>query len=133
VIRRSILGVLGPIMTMAALAACSSPSNTAPPPSVFPASSDPAIVLDVPGSVAAGASFNVAWSGIETSGDFLVIVPAGATTWTETPDSPYVNASAGNPAALVAPKTAGAYEVWLLKGNTDGPIIIKARAPITVT
>jgi hypothetical protein len=40
----------------------------------------------------------------------------------------------GNPATLTAPKTAGPYEVWFLKGNTESAtiIIIKARASITV-
>jgi hypothetical protein len=48
-------------------------------------------------------------------------------------DSPYVNATVGNPATLTAPKTAGSYEIWFLKGNTDGPIIVKARSALTVT
>ncbi len=93
---------------------------------------DPAITLTIPRDVQAGKTFEAAWAGKETSGDFFVIVPAGAATWAESADSPYVNATIGNPAKLTAPKTPGAYEVWFLKGDTEGPIIVKARAPIIV-
>lgn len=116
--------------TAALVVGCSAAATAQPTQPAAP--SDPAITLTVPAHVAAGATFPASWTGAETSGDFLVVVPAGATTWTETPDSPYVNATVGNPATLTAPKSAGAYEVWFLKGNTDGPIVIKARAPLTV-
>ncbi|MEO5703418.1 MAG: hypothetical protein ABIZ52_01265 [Candidatus Limnocylindrales bacterium] len=86
-----------------------------------------------PTGIVGGASFEVGWTGTETSGDFLVIVPAGATTWTETAESPYVNATQGNPAKLTAPRTAGSYEVWFLKGGTESIIIVKARSALTVT
>lgn len=107
------------------------PSSTAAP-SIKPVPSDPPITLSAPAEVAAGATFQVGWTGTETTGDFFVIVPAGATTWTETADSPYVNATTGNPAPLTAPKTAGAYEIWFLKGELGTTLIIKARSPITV-
>lgn len=115
------------------LAACgggSSPTAPAATPDQRP--TDPPIAISVPRTVAPGATFNAAWTGEETSGDFFVIVPAGATTWTETADSPYYNATLGNPAPLVAPKTPGSYEVWFLKGDIGTVIVIKARAPLTV-
>ena len=110
---------------------CGSGAKTAAP-TLPPAPSDPPITLSPPSEVTAGATFKVGWTGQETSGDFLVIVPAGATTWTESPDSPYVNATLGNPATLTAPKAAGAYEVWFLKGDMGKVQIVKARSPIAV-
>ena len=119
------------VVAAIALAACGGAGAT---PTATPDQrpTDPPITITVPAEVAPGATFNAAWTGKETSGDFFVIVPAGATTWTETADSPYYNATLGNPAPLVAPKAAGAYEVWLLKGDMGAQIIIKARAPLTV-
>jgi hypothetical protein len=124
---------LGAFAVLAAIGvgACGGPAAT---PTTTPDQrpTDPPITITVPAEVAPGATFDASWTGTETSGDFLVIVPAGATTWTETPESPYYNATLGNPAHLVAPKVAGSYEVWFLKGNQGTTIVIKARAPLTV-
>ena len=132
-VRRSVLTF---VLAAAVVAACGGPTSTptAPPVTAKPNPIDPAITISVPAEVAAGSTFNASWTGQETTGDFFVIVPAGATTWTETADSPYYNATLGNPAPLVAPKTPGAYEVWFLKGNLESAtnIVIKARAPLTV-
>ena len=107
-------------------------ASVAPVPTTAAVPTDPTITLTVPAEVGVGKSFTVSWTGAETSGDFLVIVPRGATTWTETPDSPYVNATTGNPATLKAPREAGPYEVWFLKGDTEGQIIVKAKSDLTV-
>ena len=119
-------------VTLVVAAGCT-PAATAEP-TVQPLPTDPPIAITAPAEVVAGATFQVGWTGHETSGDFFVIVPAGATTWTETPDSPYVNATIGNPATLTAPKAAGAYEVWFLKGDLESAtiIVIKARSALTV-
>ena len=119
----------------AALIAACGPAATpsAAPLTLPPAPSDPAISLQAPAEATAGSTFAVGWTGQETSGDFFVIVPAGSTTWTETPESPYYNATMGNPITLTAPKTAGDYEVWFVKGNLGTTLIIKARTPLKVT
>jgi hypothetical protein len=123
------------ILSAALVVGCGtgSPGATASAVPTIAVPSDPLITLSAPAQVSAGQPFKVSWTGAETSGDFFVIVPAGATTWTETPDSPHINATIGNPATLTAPKSAGAYEVWFLKGDMEGVQIIKARAAITVT
>jgi len=121
------------VLVLLVLAACGGPGATpTAAPTLPPLPSDPPITLSAPAEVAPGSTFQVGWTGTETTGDFLVIVPAGATSWTETPDSPYVNATLGNPAPLTAPKGAGAYEVWFLKGELGTTLVIKARRPITV-
>ena len=131
-------GFVPAVMLAAAVAAgCSTGAASAPPtiavPSVPVLASDAAITLSAPPEAAAGSSFSVGWTGKETSGDFFVIVPAGATTWTETADSPYYNATIGNPITLTAPKTPGDYEIWFLKGNLGTVIVTKAKAPLKVT
>lgn len=131
---RPLAGLLCLSVLLAACGAGSGASPVAPSAaaSTQPASSDPLITLSAPASAAPGAAFKVGWTGAETSGDFFVIVPAGATTWTEGPDSPYINATMGNPLTLTAPKSAGSYEIWFMKGDTEGPLIIKARSPLKV-
>ena len=125
---------IGRVMAACALfvAACggAGATPTASPISLPP---DPAITLQAPAEAAAGSSFMVSWTGKETMGDFFVIVPAGATTWVETAESPYFNATMGNPITLPAPKTAGDYEIWFLKGELGRTVVIKAKAPLKVT
>ena len=109
------------------------PTATVAPYTLPPVPSDPPISITAPAEVGAGESFQAGWTGEETKGDFFVIVPAGATTWTETPESPYYNVTMGNPTPIVAPAEPGDYEIWFLKGQLDTRIVIKARAPLTVT
>jgi hypothetical protein len=120
------------VVLVVAVAACSGAPTAAPVATADQRPTDPPIALTVPAEVASGATFNASWTGKETSGDFLVIVPAGSTTWTESADSPYYNATLGNPSPLVAPRSAGSYEVWFLKGDMGKVIVVKARAPLTV-
>ena len=81
-----------------------------------------------PSTVAVGARFEVEWTGPNGKGDYVTIVKAGATKWTNEPYF-YTN-TAPSPGALTAPGTAGAYELWYVKGEDDS---VLARTPITVS
>ena len=83
--------------------------------------------VDGPDSVAAGAEFEIVWSGPAGPGDYVTIVKAGSTRWTNEPY--FYTASNPNPHKLQAPIEAGAYELWYVLGADD---TIGARAPITV-
>lgn len=83
--------------------------------------------LDAPGSVQANTEFDVTWTGPNGPGDYVTIVRVGATVWT---NEDYFNTSYGNPAKLLAPVAAGAYELWYVTG-TDR--VIQVRRPITIT
>ena len=74
-----------------------------------------------------GAGFAVGWTGPNAPGDYVTIVMVGATQWT---DEPYFNTNAGSPGQLVAPTTAGDYELWYVSGTDD---TVATRRPITVT
>lgn len=106
-------------------AASPSPAPASPSASPSPAPGGPAS-LTGPAEVAAGASFEVAWTGPNAQGDYITIVAKGATRWT---NEPYFYTSAANPGKLAAPTTAGDYELWYVNGPDD---TILARNPITV-
>lgn len=80
-----------------------------------------------PAEAAAGAAFEVAWTGPANPGDYLTIVPAGAG---EGEYLSYAYADAGSPATLIAPIDAGAFEIRYVAGQ-DGSTM--AAAPISVT
>ena len=64
--------------------------------------------LDAPDEVAAGAQFQVSWTGPNGPGDYITIVATGA------PQGAYLsyaNTSNGSPAALTAPTAPGSYEL----------------------
>jgi Ca-activated chloride channel family protein len=82
--------------------------------------------LLAPDEVPANTNFEVAWNGPDGSGDYITIVKAGATRWT---NEDYFYTYEGNPGTLVAPVAAGAYEIWYVIGSDDS---IPARRPITV-
>jgi Ca-activated chloride channel family protein len=84
--------------------------------------------IEAPDDVAAGATFDVSWTGEPGSGDYLVVVPKGAST---AADAPYVNMSVGAPVTLTAPADPGAYEIWWVEGDTVDDVL--ARRDITVT
>lgn len=72
-----------------------------------------ATTLDAPSQVAAGAKFEVRWTGPNNAGDYVAIGDVG---------QPYINygyTSAGSPTALVAPDKAGEYELRYFLGNGD--------------
>ena len=83
--------------------------------------------LDAPAEVSGGSAFTVAWTGPQGPSDYVTIVAVGTEKWT---NEPYFNATGGSPGKLMAPTTAGAYELWYVS-NADGAIL--ARRPITVT
>lgn len=83
--------------------------------------------LDGPAEVEAGTTFEVAWNGPNGPGDFVTIVAAGSTKWTN--ESYFYTASA-NPGKLVSPIEPGAYELWYVTGADD---VTQDTQPITVT
>lgn len=83
--------------------------------------------LKAPAEVAAGEQFDVAWTGPNADGDYITIVTAGATEWT---DEPYFSTTGTSPQPLVAPLEAGSYTLWYVAGTIEE---ILARRPITVT
>jgi Ca-activated chloride channel family protein len=82
--------------------------------------------ITAPSTVAAGASFDIAWTGPSYRGDWLTIIgPAEPVS----AYGSYVDADRGSPAALTAPAAPGRYELrYVLKGKK----VIAAR-PIEVT
>lgn len=83
--------------------------------------------LSAPDSIQANTRFEVTWVGPDGQGDYITIVKLGATEWT---NETYANTNAGNPAKLIAPIEAGAYELWYVAGSDSS---IQARRPITLT
>jgi Ca-activated chloride channel family protein len=72
--------------------------------------------LDAPAEVAAGAQFDVAWTGPNGRGDYVTIVEPGATAWT---NEPYFYTNSGSPGQLTAPVKAGTYELWYVSGEDE--------------
>lgn len=102
--------------------------SLAPEPSASPsaAATGPA-TLNGPATVEAGSGFQVEWTGPNNPTDYVTIVPAGASAWT---DESYFYTSGGSPGTLVAPTEAGPYALWYVSGNDDA---ILARVAIAVT
>jgi Ca-activated chloride channel family protein len=98
---------------------------TTGPSATSPSTGAPGI--DAPASVQAGVQFDVTWTGPNAEKDYVTIVKAGATRWT---NEPYFYTTAGSPAKLTAPSADGRYELWYVSGKDDS---ILARRPITVT
>ena len=87
------------------------------------------ITIQAPGSVGAGDKVVVTWTGVPGRGDYLIIVPKGAT---RTNNEPFVDVAAGDmEVTLTAPASAGDYEIWFVEGDTVDKV--KARLPLTVT
>ena len=86
-----------------------------------------AITLDVPAEVAAGTSFDVAWTGPNGNRDYLTVVPADAAddTYQE-----YSYTSEGPTLDFTAPITPGRYEVRYQSDRERG---VFARQAFTVT
>ena|SRR5437773_6562477 len=111
---------------------CAGAAPTSAPPTVAPAAPRGTFTLGAAPTVSAGAQFDVSWTGDPNRGDYVTIVPNGAT---KVADQPFVDLVAGhNQITLMAPNTPGAYEIWLVEGDTLGDTAnsIKARRPITV-
>lgn len=78
--------------------------------------------------VAVGSTFEVEWTGPNGKGDYVTIVKVGATKWTTEPYF-YTNTTP-SPGPLTAPGTAGAYELWYVKGDDE---TVLAKVAITVS
>ncbi len=72
------------------------------------------ITLEAPATVARGAEILVSWTGPDGPGDYISVLPAGATEWT---NEPYFYTGAGSPGTLTAPAAPGTYEIWYIYGN----------------
>jgi len=84
--------------------------------------------LDAPETVESGAEIEVAWTGPNEEGDYITIVPAGATEWTFGDD--YFNTNTGSPGVLTAPTADGDYLLWYVS-NADESVL--SEVAITVT
>jgi len=82
--------------------------------------------VSAPTQVAAGAKFQVAWTGPNNARDFVTIVKAG--TREKTYDR-YEYTAKGSPLTFTAPDAPGAYEIRYATGATYSTL---ARAPLTV-
>ena len=82
--------------------------------------------LEAVDTIAAGADFNITWTGPGYNDDWITIVKpdAGERAYTD-----YAYTREGNPVSLRAPLEAGAYELRYLQAGKK----ILARRPITVT
>ena len=84
--------------------------------------------LDAAQEVLAGTQFEVAWTGPNAQGDYITIVLASATKWTD--ESYFDTLNATSPRKLTAPSVDGAYALWYVSGADDS---ILARRAIRVT
>ncbi len=83
--------------------------------------------LGGPAEVEAGTNFQVAWNGPNGPGDYVTIVAADATKWT---DESYFYTGSANPGTLVSPITPGDYVLWYVTGTDSATM---ATRPIKVT
>ncbi|MGD2131780.1 MAG: VWA domain-containing protein [Maricaulaceae bacterium] len=86
----------------------------------------PEATLEAPAQIAAGADFEVAWTGPNSRNDHVTIAERDGPTIRGSSYA-YVGNTGGGPAGLRAPLDAGDYDVVYVTGET-----ILARAPITV-
>jgi Ca-activated chloride channel family protein len=118
------------------LGACGSASQASPTPAAASATgaggeapsegpTGPA-ELTAPREVEAGVVFEVEWTGPDQQGDYITIVAAGATAWT---NEPYFYTTVGSPSSLTAPVAPGAYALWYVSGADES---ILTRLAISV-
>ncbi len=103
-----------------------SPSEVAAA-SVTPRPEGPA-EIDGPAEVGAGDQFEVSWTGPAGTGDYITIVPAGATAWA---GEDYFDVSEGSPSTLQASIEDGAYALWYVANDANDTVL--ARVAIRVT
>jgi Ca-activated chloride channel family protein len=97
------------------------------------------VTLDVPAEAGAGTEFTVAWTGPNNQGDYVAMTAAGADEGTYTS---YFPTQFGGTGTLLAPVSAGAYEVRYVDGESDGtvhsvtitilPFLVELTPPDTV-
>jgi uncharacterized caspase-like protein len=95
-----------------------------PEPKYSPSTVEASLVP--PSEVISGSFFKVNWNGPDNTGDYITIVPAGAS------DTEYMSCaytSEGSPATLEAPDKPGQYEVRYILDQSRTAL---ARAPIVV-
>jgi Ca-activated chloride channel homolog len=83
--------------------------------------------LEALDTVEAGVELEVTWTGPNAEGDFVTIVTAGATEWT---NEDYFYTTEGSPSRLTIPSAAGDYELWYVSGADEA---VLARRPLSVT
>jgi Ca-activated chloride channel homolog len=147
-LRKGLVSVL--VLTTTALAACgqkleaTNPSTSAPEATVAPPAGvrtphtinagepiDGEATLKAPAQVAAGATFEIDWSGPGNAADYVDIVPRGYTKTSG--EITYVYAKdAVLVAELNAPVEPGEYDIRYLAELKDGRVV-KATVPLTVT
>ncbi len=89
---------------------------------------DSQATLTAPASVAAGASFDVQWTGPNNAQDFISLVEVGTA---EGIYERYKYTNTGSPISLAAPDQPGEYELRYMMGLS--PYRTLGRAPVTVT
>jgi hypothetical protein len=80
-----------------------------------------------PAEAVAGSTFPVSWKGPNNERDYITVVAAGAREGTS---GHYAYTARGNPAKLLAPLTAGDYELRYATGQSHSTL---ARAAIKIT
>lgn len=88
---------------------------------------DAQATLTAPASVAAGATFDVQWTGPDNAQDFISVVPAGTA---EGKYERYKYTNTGSPVTLQAPDQPGSYEIRYMMGLS--PYRTLGRIALTV-
>ncbi len=83
--------------------------------------------VETPAEVAAGAKFQVGWTGPDGQNDYVTVVDKGAPQGTYTN---FVYTREGSPVELTAAETPGEYEVRYVAGETKETLV---QATLTVT
>jgi len=84
------------------------------------------VKLKAPEKVDVGATFNVAWTGPDASGDFITVVPKGTA---DDDDGNLTYTRRGSPLAMTAPVDPGEVEVRYVSGSEHA---VRARATVKV-
>jgi Ca-activated chloride channel homolog len=91
----------------------------------------PGVVVELraPAEIQAGSLFDITWTGPDSVGDYVTIVPAGSPEgdWAD-----YGYTRDGNPITLTAPFTPGSYEIRYATERTN-PDSTLGRITVTIT
>ncbi|HQF39316.1 MAG TPA: VWA domain-containing protein [Opitutaceae bacterium] len=98
------------------------PPEPAPKPVVAPIP----VTLKAPEKVDVGATFTVAWTGPDASGDFITVVPKGTA---DDDDGNLTYTRRGSPLMMTAPVDPGEVEVRYVSGSDHA---VRARAAVKV-